>query len=72
LARAREDIAALEERLSYAEKTILDLRAKLPTRLNQAAPAAVTAMLSFGRIPGRGDAVARCAARGVGGAREHT
>src|SRR5262249_53766867 len=38
LQRAREDIAALEQRLSYAEKTILDLRAKLPTRINQAAP----------------------------------
>jgi hypothetical protein len=38
LRRAQEDIAALEQRLSYAEKTILDLRAKLPTRINQAAP----------------------------------
>lgn len=37
LYRAREDIAQLGERLSYAEKTILDLRAKLPTRINQAA-----------------------------------
>lgn len=38
LRRAQEDIAALEQRLSYAERTILDLRAKLGTRLNQAAP----------------------------------
>jgi hypothetical protein len=38
LHRALEDIAELELRLSYAEQTILGLRRKLGTRLNQAAP----------------------------------
>ena len=38
LHRALEDIAALEQRLSYAKQTILGLRAKLGTRINQAAP----------------------------------
>jgi hypothetical protein len=46
--RAHEDIASLEQRLFYAAQTILDLRAKLGTRLNQAAPPQVRSLRPTG------------------------
>ena len=48
LRRAHEDIASLEQRLSYAAQTILDLRAKLGTPFDPGGAAAVTSLRPTG------------------------